>query len=117
MVTSREKREVKEWLHNQMADIGIIEERRPMTTWYRPNGRSFEGPADAYHIQRYRAKGFTLKPQVESKVVDFPGKAEEESAVVPHSFHKYLSVELGTPCQVEGCSKTRTSTPQASRRK
>ena len=50
------------WLNEQ--GFRSLAEVPRMAMWYRPDGSSAIGHADAYHLHLYRLRGMTLKPPV-----------------------------------------------------
>ena len=70
MVTSAERSEVKTFLKGQGIPVSIIDKRhQAWEDWYKPNPNvsgkwQLVGhlPADVYHIQLYRSKGWMLNP-------------------------------------------------------
>jgi hypothetical protein len=57
-----------------------------MATWYRQDGSSAVGNADAYHVHRYRLRGMTLKPPTTTSTI----APAIRGATMPHLARRVL---------------------------
>lgn len=84
MVTATERTELRSWVGGQGIDVEIIDRRAPKAEWWRASDGKYLGtlPADPYHLQLYRAKGFVLvDPGISPEPVaptDFKGFWEKQ---------------------------------------
>ena len=122
MVTTMERREIGRWLEQQGFTLTMIDQRGALAQWYRADGTPLPNkmPADAYHLRRYRAKGWSLKapPSVrEGEAVHWDGTqwrtipsnqtaTNGVAAFQAHRTHLY-GKEMGSRCKVPGCTKVR----------
>lgn len=62
MVTAKERTDLRQWLDSQGIAVEIIDRRAPKAQWWRASdGKPLgELPADPYHMQVYRRKGFVM---------------------------------------------------------
>lgn len=79
MVTAKERTDLRQWLDSQGIAVEIIDRRAPKALWWRASdGKPLgELPADPYHMQVYRRKGFVMadpgiRPEPE-RPTDFKG--------------------------------------------
>lgn len=66
MAESSATSELQQWVKAQGADLWeLLYNPRARAQWYRADGTPVEGllPCDPYHTQRYRARGWTLRPR------------------------------------------------------
>lgn len=116
MPTGAELTEERRWLAKQGFTIELIVKQRERATWYRADGKALPNlPADAYHRERFRRKGWSLVPPDiqpdKAKLMPVlelpepPGLLEEAPVVLTHQ-HQFPK-ELGAACKHIGCTSVR----------
>jgi len=116
MPTGPQLTEERRWLATQGFSLELIVKQQERATWYRADGLALPNlPADAYHRERFRRKGWSLVPPDVQPTEDTtmpvlempepPGPLEEAPIVLPHK-HKYAK-PMGSVCKRQGCTQVR----------
>jgi hypothetical protein len=116
MPTGAELTQERRWLASQGYTVELIIKQQERATWYRPDGKALPNlPADAYHRERFRRKGWTLvPPEVQPseeetmpvlEMPEPPGFLEEVPVVLSHQ-HKFAR-PMGSVCKHPGCTQMR----------
>jgi hypothetical protein len=85
-VTTAERTDLRQWLDSQGIAVEIIDRRAPKAEWWRASDGKYLGtlPADPYHMQVYRRKGFVMADPGFRKepepIADFKGFWEQQQA-------------------------------------
>ena len=69
-LTAPERRETKQWLGSQGYAMELIDRPADRVQWYKSDGTPVGGllPADPYHMQRYRGKGWRLTKYTDEQI-------------------------------------------------
>jgi hypothetical protein len=119
MPTGPELTEERRWLATQGFTVELIVRQQERATWYRADGLALPNlPADAYHRERFRRKGWTLvapdvqpTEETEMPVLELPELPEPprplEGAPLAASHQHKFPREMGSKCKHPSCDQIR----------
>lgn len=100
-LSGRQRTEFAAWLERQGYHLSLIDDGgKPMVQWWRGDGLKLPRllPADAYHLQLYRNKGWSLiaPPEVgPGQTVHWDAQGWQISGAVPGQTDSFTSFEPG----------------------
>ena len=95
-LTAQERKDNKTWVSGQGYSMEIIDNPTAKVKWYRADGTPLRNllPADPYHIQRFRRKGWRLTKYSDEQVKEFKDANIEMISGEPQATRKEV---VGTP--------------------